>query len=92
MLKKIRKRAHRLDEGMSLCGFRVGYTFFIGELVMHAGSCSRADVPGIVPGLGDAVNATLNYFMIVRPTKKLDVPRDLVAKMLANNAVSFGLG
>lgn len=29
-LKKIRKRAHRLDEGMSLCGFRVGYTFFIG--------------------------------------------------------------
>jgi hypothetical protein len=33
VLKKIRKRAHRLDEGMNLCGFRVGYTFFIGERV-----------------------------------------------------------
>jgi len=29
-LKKIRRRAHRLDEGMSFCGMRVGYTFFIG--------------------------------------------------------------
>jgi hypothetical protein len=42
--------------------------------------------------VGDAVNATLNYFLIVKPTKKLDVPKDLVAKMMANNAVSFGLG
>lgn len=47
---------------------------------------------GIVPGVGDAVNASLNYFLVVRPTKKLDVPRDLIAKMLANNAVSLGLG
>ena len=30
-LKKIRKRAHYLDKGMNLCGFRVGWTFFIGE-------------------------------------------------------------
>lgn len=76
ILKKIRKRAHRLDKGMNLCGFRVGYTFFIG----------------IVPGLGDAVNAGLNYFLVVKPSKKLDIPKDLYAKMIANNAVSLGLG
>ncbi|KAK1923215.1 hypothetical protein DB88DRAFT_494271 [Papiliotrema laurentii] len=76
VLKKVRKRAHRLDKGMNLCGFRVGYTFFIG----------------IVPGLGDAVNAGLNYFLVVKPSRSLDIPKDLVAKMIANNTVSFGLG
>lgn len=30
ILKKIRKRAHYLDKGMNLCGFRVGWTFWIG--------------------------------------------------------------
>lgn len=30
-LRKIRRRAHYLDKGINLCGFRVGYTFFIGE-------------------------------------------------------------
>lgn len=75
-LKKIRKRAHYLDKGMNLCGFRVGWTFFIG----------------IIPGLGDAVDAGLNYFLIVSPSKKLDIPKDVLAKMLANNAVSLGLG
>lgn len=31
-LRKIRRRAHYLDKGINLCGFRVGWTFFIGEL------------------------------------------------------------
>ena len=60
------------------------------SIEMHP--CSQADQSGIVPGVGDAVNATLNYFLIVKPTKKLDVPKNLIAKMMANNAVSFGLG
>ncbi|WVR08683.1 hypothetical protein IAU60_005741 [Kwoniella sp. DSM 27419] len=75
-LKKIRRRAHYLDKGMNLCGFRVGWTFFIG----------------IIPGLGDAVDAGLNYFLIVNPSKKLDIPQSLVNKMLVNNAISAGLG
>ncbi|WVQ70778.1 hypothetical protein IAR50_000300 [Cryptococcus sp. DSM 104548] len=75
-LRKIRKRAHYLDKGMNLCGFRVGYTFIIG----------------IVPGLGDAVDASLNYFLVVKPAKKLDIPDSLVHKMLFNNAISAGLG
>ncbi|KAK6906506.1 hypothetical protein I204_00688 [Kwoniella mangroviensis CBS 8886] len=75
-LKKIRRRAHYLDKGMNLCGFRVGWTFFIG----------------IIPGAGDVVDAGLNYFLIVRPSKKLDIPQSLLSKMLVNNAISAGLG
>ncbi|KAI9637103.1 uncharacterized protein MKK02DRAFT_45814 [Dioszegia hungarica] len=75
-LKKIRKRAHRLDKGMNLCGFRVGYTFFIG----------------IIPGAGDVVNGLLNYNLVVKPAKKLDLPSDLVTRMMFNNAISIGMG
>ncbi|RSH86978.1 hypothetical protein EHS25_003466 [Saitozyma podzolica] len=75
-LLKIRKRAHYLDKGMSLCGFRVGWTFFIG----------------IIPGAGDIADATLNYCLVVRPAKKLDIPQALLTKMLFNNAVSAGVG
>lgn len=73
---------------MNLCGFRVGYTFFIGE---HRARSSKLTI-GIVPGLGDVVDAGLNYFLIVSPAKKLDIPKDLLAKMIANNMVSVGLG
>jgi len=76
ILKKIRKRAHYLDKGMNLCGFRVGWTFFIG----------------IIPGAGDVANAVLNYTLVLRPSKKLDLPSDLLTKMYFNNAVSIGLG
>ncbi|WVN89801.1 uncharacterized protein L203_105031 [Cryptococcus depauperatus CBS 7841] len=76
ILKKIRRRAHYLDKGMNICGFRVGWTFFIG----------------IVPGLGDVVDASLNYFLVVKPAKKLDLPNSLVSKMLLNNAISVGFG
>ncbi|ORX40948.1 hypothetical protein BD324DRAFT_612643 [Kockovaella imperatae] len=75
-LKKIRKRAHYLDKGMHICGFRVGWTFWIG----------------IIPGAGDVVDAALNYFLVYRPAGKLDIPSDLKAKMLINNMVSAGLG
>ncbi|ADV21023.1 hypothetical protein I315_01434 [Cryptococcus gattii Ru294] len=75
-LKKIRKRAHYLDKGMNICGFRVGWTFFIG----------------IIPGLGDAVDAGLNYCLVVKPAKKLDIPDSLLHKMLFNNAISAGIG
>ncbi len=47
---------------------------------------------GIVPGLGDAVNAGLNYFLVVKPSRSVDIPKDLLSKMMANNAVSLGLG
>ena len=34
----------------------------------------------------------LNYGLVVRPATKLDVPKDLIAKMLLNNGISAALG
>jgi hypothetical protein len=47
---------------------------------------------GIVPGLGDVVDMTLNYTLVVKLAKQLDIPDHLLAKMLVNNAISAGLG
>ena len=30
ILKSVKKRAHHLDTGLNICGFRVGWTFFFG--------------------------------------------------------------
>ncbi|CAK9787083.1 hypothetical protein CC85DRAFT_285988 [Cutaneotrichosporon oleaginosum] len=75
-LRKIRKRAHYLDKGINLCGFRVGWTFFIG----------------IIPMVGDITDATLNYILVVKPARKLDLPASVTSQMLFNNAVSAGVG
>lgn len=40
VLKKVRKRAHRLDKAINLCGFRIGVSFFLG----------------LIPVLGDLLN------------------------------------
>ena len=78
LLKKIKKRAHYLDKGFHVCGLRFGWTFFIG----------------IVPGLGDIVNAILNHTLVVRPVKNEldDLPDWLPRQMIFNNAVSTGVG
>lgn len=47
---------------------------------------------GIIPGLGDVVDASLNYALVVKPARELGIPSDLVTKMLVNNAISAGLG
>ncbi|KAF4609757.1 hypothetical protein D9613_012034 [Agrocybe pediades] len=76
ILRKLMRRAHRLDKGFSILGFRFGWTFLIG----------------LIPVVGDFTDITLNYFMIVRPARKLDLPSWLVQRMLANNAVSAAVG
>jgi hypothetical protein len=77
VLKKLRSRAHYLDKGMNFCGFRVGWTFFIG----------------LIPVLGDIIDALLNYNLVVKKARKeLDLPDFLVAQMMFNNAVSAGVG
>ena len=50
------------------------------------------DSVGIIPGLGDVVDAGLNYCLVLRPARKLDIPPSLVAKMWVNNAISAGFG
>ena len=37
-------------------------------------------------------NALLNYTLVYRPAKKLELPSDLQHRMLFNNAVSAGVG
>ena len=76
ILKKVKKRAHYLDKGFSICGLRFGWTFIIG----------------IIPGAGDVADATLNYVLVVRKARQAEIPGWLLRKMLANNAVSAGVG
>jgi hypothetical protein len=76
ILKSVKKRAHYLDKGFSLCGMRFGWTFLIG----------------LVPVAGDVANALINYVLVVRKARNADLPDWLVARMLFNNAVSAGVG
>ncbi|KAB5591506.1 hypothetical protein CTheo_5063 [Ceratobasidium theobromae] len=76
ILKKVKKRAHYLDKGFSICGLRFGWTFIIG----------------IIPGAGDVADATLNYFLVVRKARQAEIPGWLLQKMLVNNAISAGVG
>ncbi|KAJ1307991.1 hypothetical protein OPQ81_002064 [Rhizoctonia solani] len=76
ILKKVKKRAHYLDKGFSVCGVRFGWTFVIG----------------IIPGAGDVADAALNYLLVVRKARQAEIPGWLLRKMLTNNAVSAGVG
>ena len=76
ILRSVKKRAHYLDKGFSLCGIHFGWTFFIG----------------LVPIAGDVTDAYLNYTLIVKKARKADLPDWLIAQMLFNNAVSAGVG
>ncbi|KAG0146317.1 hypothetical protein CROQUDRAFT_657471 [Cronartium quercuum f. sp. fusiforme G11] len=76
ILRKIRKRANRLDKGFSICGFRFGWTAIIG----------------LVPVLGDVVDASLSYILVIRPARKCELPPLLVERMLLNQAVATTIG
>jgi hypothetical protein len=76
ILRKLKSRAHYLDKGFSFCGLRFGWTFLIG----------------LIPLVGDVADASLNYFLVVRPARKTDIPPWLLRRMLMNNAVSAGVG
>ncbi|CAO1628153.1 unnamed protein product [Sympodiomycopsis kandeliae] len=77
ILRKIQRRAHYLDKGFYICGIRFGWTFLIG----------------LIPGLGDLVDALLNYTLVLKPSKKeLELPDWLIRQMYFNNAVSAGVG
>jgi hypothetical protein len=76
ILRSVKKRAHYLDKGFSICGIRFGWTFLIG----------------LIPVAGDVADALINYILVVRKARKADLPDWLVARMLFNNAVSAGVG
>ncbi|THH09282.1 hypothetical protein EW145_g2131 [Phellinidium pouzarii] len=76
ILKKVKKRAHRLDKGFNICGMRFGWTFIVG----------------LVPGAGDVGDVALNYFLVVRKAKQAEIPDWLLRRMLMNNAASAAMG
>jgi len=76
ILKSVKKRAHHLDTGLNLCGFRIGWTFIFG----------------IVPGAGDALNAALGYYLVIQKAKQADIPPWLHNRMLGNQAVATVIG
>ncbi|KZV86912.1 hypothetical protein EXIGLDRAFT_724341 [Exidia glandulosa HHB12029] len=76
ILKSVKRRAHYLDKGFSLCGFRFGWTFIIG----------------FIPIVGDVVDASLNYYLVVRKARKAELPGWLVQRMLLNNTISAAIG
>ncbi|EFI27926.1 hypothetical protein CC1G_14417 [Coprinopsis cinerea okayama7 len=76
ILRSVKRRAHYLDKGFNLCGLRFGWTFIIN----------------LVPVVGDAIAALLNYSLVVRKARKADLPPWLLSRMMANNAVSFAVG
>jgi hypothetical protein len=76
ILRSVKKRAHYLDKGFSLCGIRFGWTFLIG----------------LIPIAGDVADVLINYLLVVRKARKADLPDWLVTRMLLNNAISAGVG
>ncbi|PBK67708.1 hypothetical protein ARMSODRAFT_914860 [Armillaria solidipes] len=76
ILRSIKNRAHYLDKGFHICGFRFGWTFVIG----------------IIPGAGDVANVALNYLLVVRKARQAEIPGWLLRRMLMNNAVSAAVG
>ncbi|KAG8948024.1 hypothetical protein FRC04_010066 [Tulasnella sp. 424] len=76
ILKKVKRRAHYLDKGFSICGLRFGWTAIIG----------------LIPVAGDVTDAFLNYYLVLRVCRKADLPPWLVRQMLFNNSVSIAVG
>lgn len=49
-------------------------------------------VIGIIPGVGDVADASLNYLLVVRKARQAEIPSWLLRHMLMNNAVSAAVG
>jgi hypothetical protein len=78
ILKKVRRRAYRLDMSLfNCCGIRFGWSAVIG----------------IIPVIGDFIDAFL-ALMLVKSCQKVDggLPATLRARMIFNIALDFGLG
>lgn len=79
VLKKVRRKAYRLDQSISCCccSFRIGWSSVIG----------------IIPFVGDVIDAYLTM-RIIEHCKTIDggLPEHVVAQMYANLVVDFGVG
>ncbi|GAA5884239.1 hypothetical protein JCM6882_002191 [Rhodosporidiobolus microsporus] len=76
ILRSVRRRAHYLDKGFSLCGFRFGWTFLLG----------------LIPGAGDIAQFLLGYWLVLKKCKEAELPFTLVQRMTFNQTVGLGIG
>ncbi|GAA5839912.1 hypothetical protein JCM9279_005205 [Rhodotorula babjevae] len=76
VLRSVRRRAHYLDKGFSICGFRFGWTAILG----------------LIPGAGDIAQFLLGYSLVLAKCKQAELPASLVQRMLFNQLVGLGIG
>ncbi|KAI9461707.1 hypothetical protein BJY52DRAFT_1259715 [Lactarius psammicola] len=76
ILRSVKRRAHYLDKGFNLCGLRFGWTFIIG----------------IIPGVGDAADAILGYYLVIRKARSAEIPWWLTQRMVLNLAIATSVG
>ncbi|BGO96097.1 hypothetical protein NBRC10512_007207 [Rhodotorula toruloides] len=76
ILRSVRRRAHYLDKGFSLCGFRFGWTAILG----------------LIPGAGDIAQFILGYSLVLRKCREAELPATLAQRMLFNQLVGLGIG
>ncbi|BGP28044.1 hypothetical protein JCM10295v2_007031 [Rhodotorula toruloides] len=76
ILRSVRRRAHYLDKGFSLCGFRFGWTAILG----------------LIPGAGDIAQFLLGYSLVLRKCREAELPATLAQRMLFNQLVGLGIG
>lgn len=77
VLKKVRRRAYRMDRAMSCCccGFRFGWSAVIG----------------IIPVIGDILDMLI-ALSIIRTCMEVELPKHIIAQMYTNLALDFGIG
>jgi len=76
ILRSVQKRAHYLDKSFSLCGFRYGWSFWVG----------------LIPVVGDVVVAGMNYILVIRKAQQAELPPWLLAQMMTHLSIGVGVG
>ncbi|KAG0660261.1 hypothetical protein C6P46_004715 [Rhodotorula mucilaginosa] len=76
ILRSVRRRAHYLDKGFSICGFRFGWTAILG----------------LIPGAGDIAQFLLGYSLVLRKCREAELPLSLQQRMLFNQLCGLGIG
>lgn len=77
IIRSVNRRAHYLDKGFNLCGIHFGWSFIIGSHHHSTPPTYRSlalceHTAGIIPVVGDAADAILGYFLVIRKARKAE--------------------
>ncbi|SCZ97835.1 BZ3500_MvSof-1268-A1-R1_Chr3-3g06401 [Microbotryum saponariae] len=73
ILRSVRRRAHYLDKGFSLCGFRFGWTAIFG----------------LIPFLGDIIGFLISYSLVLKKCRQADVQSRMVFNQMVGSGVGM---